>query len=61
MDFEAELQAREANPVSNTLREYHLHDFSKSTWSYKIVTHVTNILQNFWLTLTDLFLNSYFW
>ena len=65
VDPKAVLQAIEANPVRRTWRvsgEFiisqsmvlHLHDPSKSIWSYQIVPHVTKILQNFWLTLVCL-------
>ena len=33
----------------------HLHDLGKSIWSWRIVLYVTKILQNFWLTLVDIY------
>ena len=63
----AVLQAREANPVidpqklsgmsgiSQSNDVHHLHDLSNIIPSWRIVPHLTKILQNFWLTLTHLF------
>ena len=62
IDSEAMLQAIESNLASNNKRisgelgfsqsrvVCHLHNISKSIWSYLIVPHITKILQNFWLT-----------
>ena len=57
------LQAIKADLLCNTLRVFgkfsssqsivvlHLYSLGKSIWNFKIVPHITKILQNFLLTL----------